>query len=157
MDKNKNTNTPFVILKQNKVILEYANYRKEQYNLHFKNAIIEDFTNKSIKRQLKLLKDVGTSILIDEDLSLLNKVKNSMTSVYNSARICPFNNKECVLENEGLTLDPEIELLLASSKNFDELLWVWQEWHDKSGKLMRENYKEYIQLMNKAAVSNSKK
>ncbi len=29
-----------------------------------------------------------------------------------------------------------------------------EEWRDKSGKLMREQYKTYVELNNKAAVAN---
>ena len=77
-----------------------------------------------------------------------------MTRLYNNGRICPFNNQTCNLATEGLTLDPEIELLMASSTNFDEMKWTWEQWHEKSGKLMRDDYKIYIELMNKAAEAN---
>lgn len=77
-----------------------------------------------------------------------------MTTFYNNARICPFEKQSCNLATEGLTLDPEIELLLASSENFDEMKYVWEQWHEKSGKLMRTDYKAYVDLMNKAAEGN---
>jgi peptidyl-dipeptidase A len=126
----------------------------EKFNAHFRDANLDDYSNPSLKRQLKILKDLGTSILSDEDLSALNKVKNDMSTVYNNAKICPFDKPECNLTTEGLTLDPHIENLMASSRNFDELKWLWNEWHDKSGKLMRTDYKSYIDLMNKAADAN---
>lgn len=79
-----------------------------------------------------------------------------MSTIYNNAKICPFDKQNCNLATEGLTLDPEIELLLGSSESFDEMKWIWEQWHDKSGKLMRDDYKLYIGYMNKAAIANGK-
>jgi len=46
-----------------------------------------------------------------------------METIYNTARICPFDNKECNLTLNGLTLDPHMVHILATSENYDELLW----------------------------------
>jgi peptidyl-dipeptidase A len=135
--------------------LEYAKFRKDFYDLRVKNVDINSFSDPVVKRKLEILKDIGTAALSDDDLTALNAAKNRMTTVYNSARICPFGKQTCNLETEGLTLDPEIELLMSSSENFDELKWTWEQWHEKSGKLMRDDYKPYVELLNKAAKANS--
>lgn len=79
-----------------------------------------------------------------------------MSNVYNNAKICDYYDKECDLaKNETtLTLDPEIELLMASSRNYDELKYVWEQWHSATGPHMRNDYKEYVTLMNQAARLN---
>lgn len=77
-----------------------------------------------------------------------------MENIYNVAKICPFNKQDCNLSTEGLTLDPEISEIMSSSENYDELKWAWDQWRDKSGKLMRGEYKKYVELVNKAAVEN---
>jgi peptidyl-dipeptidase A len=136
------------------VILKYAAYRKEQYDKNFKTANISDYTDENVKRKLKMLQDIGTSILSDTDLETLNAAKNIMSRTYNNARVCPFNKPDCN-QSEGLTLDPDIENLLAYSEDFDEMKWIWEQWHEKSGKLMREDYKTYVELMNKAAEANN--
>lgn len=79
-----------------------------------------------------------------------------MENVYNTAKICPFDKQECALANEGLTLDPEISEVMSTSEKFDELKWTWEQWHEKSGKSMREDYKRYIELKNIAAKENGK-
>lgn len=43
---------------------------------------------------------------------------------------------------------------MAKSRNYDELAYTWKAWHDASGKRMREDYKKYVKLQNKAAVAN---
>lgn len=100
------------------------------------------------------MKDIGTAALSDDQLTQLNAAKNRMSTIYNSARICPYDKPNCNLASEGLTLDPEIELLLASSNNFDEMKWTWEQWHAKSGMNMRDDYKSYVDLMNNASKAN---
>jgi peptidyl-dipeptidase A len=140
---------------QEQIILEYAAFRSKQYEDNFKDANIADYAGDAdVQRKLKLLKDIGTSILDDTKLSQLTTVKNAMSKIYNTAKICPFAIPTCNLTTEGLSLDPEIENLLASSENYDELLWIWEQWHEKSGKEMRNDYKAYVDLMNEAAVAN---
>ena len=139
---------------QNEVILEYAAFRKSKFDEHFKNVDINSYNDPAVRRKLQILKDIGTAALSDGDLTDLNAAKNRMSTIYNSARICPVDNPYCNLAVEGLTLDPEIELLLASSTNFDEMKWTWEQWHEKSGKNMRDDYKKYVALMNKAAMAN---
>lgn len=140
---------------QEKIILEYADFRSKQYEENFKDAKLEDYAaDPDVHRKLKLLKDIGTSILDNTDLSHLTSVKNAMSFIYNTAKVCPFDKQECTLTTEGLSLDPEIENLLAESDDYDELLWIWEQWHEKSGKQMRTDYKTYVELMNKAATSN---
>lgn len=46
---------------------------------------------------------------------------------------------------------------MTTSEDYDELSYTWKEWRDKSGKLMRNGYKDYVSLVNKAAKLNSKK
>lgn len=134
--------------------MEYSAYRKKQFDEYFSAANIDLFTDPAVKRKLKILKDIGTAALSESDLTNLNAAKNRMTTVYNNGRICPSAKRDCNLATEGLTLDPEIELLMASSENFDELQWTWEQWHEKSGKLMRDDYKIYVDFMNAAAVAN---
>ena len=43
---------------------------------------------------------------------------------------------------------------MANSRDYDELVYTWKAWHDASGKHMREDYKKYVELQNKAAAAN---
>lgn len=77
-----------------------------------------------------------------------------MSSVYSQATICPYRRPNCTAA-ERLTLDPEMEEILAKSEDYDELAYVWKSWRDNSGKLMRDDYKKYVSLTNKAAEANN--
>ena len=49
----------------------------------------------------------------------------------------------------------EITEIMRKSRNFDELKWVWHQWHDQSGGKMRGDYSRFVQLSNEAARMNS--
>lgn len=84
----------------------------------------------------------------------LTRTLNGIENIYNTAKICPFLKQDCNPATEGLTLDPEISAIMTSSENYDELKWAWEQWRDKSGKLMRSEYQKYVELVNKAAKLN---
>lgn len=77
-----------------------------------------------------------------------------MEKIYNSAKICPFDKKDCDLDKEGWTLDPEMSKVMAESTNYDELLYVWEAWRNASGKKMRKDYETYVNIVNEAAQMN---
>lgn len=79
-----------------------------------------------------------------------------MTAIYNTATVCPFEEQNCAENAKNrLTLDPEIAERFAKSRNFHELQYLWAEWHEHSGKLMRNDYEVYVNLMNKMATGNN--
>lgn len=81
-----------------------------------------------------------------------------MTSIYNSATVCPFEEKNCSDSSKNrLTLDPDITARFAESRNYDELEYLWLEWREKTGKLMRSNYMDYVDVMNEVARENGYK
>lgn len=78
-----------------------------------------------------------------------------MSSIYNKATVCPFKQQNCSENSpDRLTLDPHITERFAVSRDFDELQYLWKQWHDASGKLMRSQYHVYVELMNKVAIGN---
>jgi len=48
----------------------------------------------------------------------------------------------------------DIESIISTSRNSAELAYVWKAWRDASGAPIKELYKEYIALSNKAAIAN---
>lgn len=53
-------------------------------------------------------------------------------------------------------MDPEISAIMTKSENYNELKWAWEQWRENSGKKMRSEYKNYVELVNKAAKLNGK-
>lgn len=135
-------------------VLENNRFTRDWYESTFKDANENDFSNDLIKRQLKYLTKLGRDALEVDDLTELTKTQADIENIYNVAKICPFDKQNCNLATEGLTLEPELYDILAESQNYDELEYVWTQWREKSGKLMRSGYKKYIELNNKAAMLN---
>lgn len=48
----------------------------------------------------------------------------------------------------------DIEEIISTSTNYDELEYVWKAWRDVSGAPIKDTYKTYVQLSNEAAKAN---
>lgn len=48
----------------------------------------------------------------------------------------------------------DLQKIMAESKDYDELLFAWKGWRDAAGKIIRQDYKRYVELANKAAKLN---
>jgi peptidyl-dipeptidase A len=47
-----------------------------------------------------------------------------------------------------------MEAVISTSRDYDELAYVWKSWRDVSGAKMRDDYKKYVELSNLAAEKN---
>lgn len=99
-----NNNTKQDIL--NKVVAEYAQFAKNQYDLHFKGLKPGDFSDESLQRQVTELTRLGTSALDEQKLNELMQVKSNLEKFYNNAKFCDYHKPNCDLSKEALTLDP---------------------------------------------------
>ncbi|KAL1430140.1 hypothetical protein MTO96_002399 [Rhipicephalus appendiculatus] len=69
-------------------------------------------------------------------------------------RYARLNGNSTSPEKCDIPLDPGIKNTLEDSRNYDELLHVWNEWRKVSGKPLKEKFLRYVQLENKAAKLN---
>jgi peptidyl-dipeptidase A len=103
-----------------------------------------------IKRKLELFSSsIGTSVLETKDLDQFNKIVTAMTKTYSTAKVPSYKDK-----SKLLSLSPELSLIMSKSCDLDELEYYWTQWRDKSGAKIRDMYKDYIKLNNKAAKMN---
>ncbi|XP_065335573.1 angiotensin-converting enzyme-like isoform X1 [Cloeon dipterum] len=134
--------------------LESAAFTKSQWEQYFRDENWETYEDPSVKRQVMFLSVLGTPALSDTDLEQYNREITTMTQIYSAARICPYINQGCNIETEGIRLEPDMENVLATSRDYEELKYVWSQWRDASGANMRSNYQSYVTLSNKAAQAN---
>ncbi|KAB0802038.1 hypothetical protein PPYR_04224 [Photinus pyralis] len=134
--------------------LESAEFDKKYWTTVFQNLNVNDYKDEALKRQLKSLKMIGSAALDEKKLTQLINTQNKMQNIYSTAKICPFDKQKCVLAKEGLSLEPHIEDVMARSRDYDELQYVWKEWRDATGKKMKDSYKTYVTLSNEVAVAN---
>ncbi|XP_031773861.1 angiotensin-converting enzyme [Apis florea] len=105
----------------------------------------------AIRRRLRYLSAVGPSALPPDQLDRYNRVINDMLAVYNEATICAYNDPfRC-----GLRLYPDISQIMAKSRNWDELQYVWTEWRRRSGMRIKDLYQQLVTLNNEAAKLNN--
>lgn len=79
-----------------------------------------------------------------------------MSTKYSTTVICPLENRAfCDLEGtDVLTLEPNITNLMAESQNYNDLLYLWTTWHLESGRRIKDDYRIYVDLMQKLAEQN---
>lgn len=88
-----------------KAVSENAAFTKEQYKLHFSQYNADDFADENVRRQIKILKDLGREALDEPDLLKLTENVDKMVQIYNTATFCSYLKQNCS-EKERLTLDP---------------------------------------------------
>lgn len=135
-------------------VLENNNFTREWYTKAFEGVIPDDFPL-DIKRQLMHLTKLGRDALSTSDLTNLTDTQSGIENIYNIAKVCPYDNQDCDLaSSDALSLEPELQEIMATSYDYDKLEYTWTQWREKSGKLMRNGYRTYIGLNNKAAELN---
>ncbi|XDV45023.1 hypothetical protein PO909_013201 [Leuciscus waleckii] len=126
--------------------LEMANHTKI-YGEEAHKFDTSDFQDESVKRTLMKLSDLERAILPEEQLKEYNNLLASMETLYSVATVCKS-------ESDCLSLDPDLNKIMAESRDYDELLFAWQGWRNASGRELRKSYKRYVELANLAATSN---
>ncbi|XP_069012000.1 angiotensin-converting enzyme isoform X2 [Embiotoca jacksoni] len=106
-----------------------------------------DFQDASVKRIIKKLSDIERAALTSEQLEEYNNLLSNMETKYSVAEVCR-DNGTCH------PLDPDLQKIMAESRDYDELLFAWKGWRDAAGKVLRQDYKRYVELANKAATLN---
>ncbi|XP_034715811.1 angiotensin-converting enzyme [Etheostoma cragini] len=106
-----------------------------------------DFQDDSVKRIIKKLSDIERAALSKAQLEEYNTLLSNMETKYSVAEVC---------RDDGTChpLDPDLQKIMAESRDYDELLFAWKGWRDASGKVLRQDYKRYVELANTAAKLN---
>ncbi|KAG8175126.1 hypothetical protein JTE90_010533 [Oedothorax gibbosus] len=146
--------------KQLEQTLEYALFHKEAW----KNATSyawKSFNDTLLRRWFKSLSVLGTAALPEDKLNEFNKLKAEMKNIYSTAKVCEYETKPPKrgrnLQKQkdcSLTLEPDLQRILAKSRDYDELTYVWQAWREVAGKPLREKYLRFVELSNEAARLN---
>ncbi|XP_065643822.1 angiotensin-converting enzyme isoform X2 [Hydra vulgaris] len=132
------------------------NYSKRMKELR-SEALKVDMTNADddSKRQLQMLNVTmeSTNADIVKNISI---IAGKMENLYSTTTI-PYNKKFIKLITpmvNQLSLDQHLKKILADSRDPDELLYVWEEWHNLAGPPIRNLYTEFVKLNNIGAREN---
>ncbi|XP_076285295.1 angiotensin-converting enzyme-like isoform X2 [Lasioglossum baleicum] len=103
------------------------------------------------RRELKMTAVKGRNSLTDDKFNEIHSLIAEMKEIYTRTRMCPYRT---VGANCDLTLDHDVNTIMARSKDYDELLYYWHAWHEATGPQLKNKYMRYIQLANQAARLN---
>lgn len=140
---NITENTKQTMLEKNLVMSNHT----LQYGLKARQFDSTDFQDPKVKRILKKLSDIERAALPEEELKEYNQLLSDMETTYSVAKICDAG-KNCK------ALDPELTNIMAQSRDYSELLHSWKGWRDASGKKIRDQFRKYVEMSNKAAKLN---
>ncbi|KAK7076477.1 hypothetical protein SK128_016580 [Halocaridina rubra] len=110
----------------------------------------ENLNDPFLKRQFKFHSVLGVAALPKNDLEKYNSLLLDMETMYSTAKICDYKSKKKC----DLSLEPDLTRILHMSRDYKELEHVWKQWRHNSGRLMRDHYKLFVRLANKAAKLN---
>lgn len=114
--------------------------------------------NASLINDVDLSNDMARQIRIirrnvlpksQRDMKLIDDLISNMTNIYSTGKLCKKNNY--TNETRCMELDPDLNELMAKSRDYDELLWGWKSWRDTVGPPMRTLYERLVGLLNSGA------
>ncbi|XP_072174092.1 angiotensin-converting enzyme-like [Diadema setosum] len=140
------------ITKYNTEFLSNVSMISGNYGLEMKDEakrIVKDDLTYEQKRMLKFALRGGE--LRDPDKRrLLQKTSNKMQTIYSVGKVCP--PSQGAGKTDGcLSLEPELEDVMARSRDYNKLLEAWKGWRDAVGPKIGRLYPVYVGLKNEAA------
>ncbi|OXA52110.1 Angiotensin-converting enzyme [Folsomia candida] len=114
------------------------------------------FKDPDTRRQFSMMTTLGVAILPDDLLKRVgadhyNMLKQNMESEYGKATVCDFyNQSKC-----DLALEPDITEIFLTSRNPAELKFIWLQWRNVTGAAFKQNYTDFISLMQTVAQMNN--
>ncbi|EGV96772.1 Angiotensin-converting enzyme [Cricetulus griseus] len=142
-----NTN---ITLEASKILLE-KNKKVANHTLKYgtlaKKFDVSNFHNSTIKRIIKKVQNMDRAVLPPKELEEYNQILMDMETTYSIANVC-YTNGTC------LHLEPDLTNLMATSRKYEELLWVWKSWRDKVGRAILPLFPKYVEFSNKIAQLN---
>ncbi|XP_025746074.1 LOW QUALITY PROTEIN: angiotensin-converting enzyme-like protein Ace3 [Callorhinus ursinus] len=142
------------ITKKNREEMLHKDSERSQHMLYFGTRArlfkTSRFHDVAVKRMLSKLQNIGKAALPQDELWEYNKLLAYMETTYSMAQVC-------LSEGPCLPLEPDLQEVMATSRDQKELLWAWQGWRDAVGRQLRITFERYVQLSNKAAKLNGYK
>ncbi|XP_054261110.1 angiotensin-converting enzyme-like isoform X2 [Macrosteles quadrilineatus] len=155
-DYNSNL-TDYNLDKQMKLSAEYAVIERKQWEEVIKYDW-KSFKDPSLKRMFKLYSKLGTAALPEEERSRLEKVVADMSNTYATAKLRewpgPGRGNQNKPENLTISLEPDLVKIFKDVNSPCKLQYYWEGWHTSVGRQVKDQFKEYVDLSNKAAKLN---
>uniref|UniRef100_A0A8C5KSE9 Angiotensin-converting enzyme n=1 Tax=Jaculus jaculus TaxID=51337 RepID=A0A8C5KSE9_JACJA len=118
-----------------------------KYGTWAKRFDVSNFQNATTKRIMKKIQILDRAVLSPSKLEEYNQLLLDMETTYSTATVC-HTNGTC------LQLEPDLTHVMATSRNYEELLWVWESWNNKAGRAILPFFPKYVELTNEVARLN---
>ncbi|CAH1242049.1 ACE [Branchiostoma lanceolatum] len=102
--------------------------------------------SEDLRRQFWLISLDGTPE-DSNDLRQMSKLKNDIETLYSTGKTCRDENENEVCH----PLEPDLERIFATSRDYNELQWAWLGFRDAVGPAMREKFARLVELKNSGA------
>ncbi|XP_051035002.1 angiotensin-converting enzyme isoform X2 [Phodopus roborovskii] len=135
--------TSKILLQKNKKVANHT----LKYGTLAQKFDVSNFQNATIKRIIKKVQNMDRAVLPPKELEEYNQILVEMETTYSITNVC-YTNGTC------LHLEPDLTNVMATSRNYEELLWVWKSWRDKVGRAILPLFPKYVELSNKIAHLN---
>ncbi|XP_037927250.1 angiotensin-converting enzyme [Teleopsis dalmanni] len=136
--------------KKNEISAEVAKFMKE-VSKDIQKFKWQSYQSSDLRRQFKMLSKLGYAALPEEDYAAFLEIMSTMESNFAKVRVCDYKDStKC-----DLSLDPEIEAVITTSRDPEELAYYWREFYDKAGTAVRTPYESYVEYNTKAAKLNN--
>lgn len=108
----------------------------------------KDLKNEELKEKFRgLSSDIGFYALEKDDVAKIQDLIGEISYLRGYSQFCSFGNpSKCHLK-----LEPDLSEVFVHSRNPEELLFYWQQLHDKVGTKMSSLLQQFVPLANKAA------
>jgi peptidyl-dipeptidase A len=94
---------------------------------------------------------LGYAALSEDKFLQLEKAVSNMSSNYATVKVCDYKDStKC-----DLSLEPELDDIIANSRDPEELKYYWVQWYNKAGAPTRDDFQTYVDLTREAAILNS--
>ena len=132
------------------IAIEYAKFKKNMWSKVISYRWI-DFKNETLKRQFKLMSNIGSDALDHDEILRYTNATNEMQNIYGTAKVPDYKDPKKLL-----SLTPDLERVLSESNDYDEQEYIWTEWRKQSGAKMPKYFEQYVGFENQAARLNGK-
>lgn len=97
-------------------------------------------TDNSTVRQLGKINSVGVALNANDTRNFTNLI-STMTNIFSSAEICKINYPNCSSsEAQKWKRDPVLSDILATSRNYSLLQYIWTAWRNATGRKSPRNH-----------------
>ncbi|XP_023805353.1 angiotensin-converting enzyme [Oryzias latipes] len=110
----------------------------------FSPEIIDSLPDPKDQTLIRGIMMLGFANLPEDEREEVNTILSNMSRIYSTAKVHP-------QPNVSWSLERELKEIMAKSRSYEKLLFVWEAWRNESGVPLKQLYTRFVELSNKAS------